>query len=82
MIERPLSDTTQAQSDDDFTLNTAQMVFMININPAAEKADQEDNFSFFDDIIASAEWKNLFGEMSWDQAYDRYEIMLGQCNDC
>ena len=70
------------QAEDDFTLNTAQMTFMINIDAAAEQADQNDDFAFFDELVASDGWRQLFGDMSWDQAYDRYEIMIGRCSDC
>jgi hypothetical protein len=49
------------------------MVFMINVDAAAEIADQADNYRFFDELVASEEWKRLFGDMSWDNAYDRYE---------
>jgi hypothetical protein len=62
---------------DDFRLSAEQMVFMINIDTAAELADKEDNYTFFDELVASDEWKKLFGEISWDNAYDRYEIMIG-----
>lgn len=67
--------------DDSFTLNAAQMTFMINIDAAAEQADRADDFAFFDDLVASDAWKQLFGDTSWDQAYDRYEIMIGRCSD-
>jgi hypothetical protein len=65
------------QNVDDFRLSAEQMVFMINIDAAAELADQSDDYEFFDNLTASDEWKQLFGEMSWDNAYDRYEIMIG-----
>jgi hypothetical protein len=70
------------QVNEDFSLNAAQMEFMINIEAAAEQAEQEDNYTFFDEVLDSQEWQTLFGKMSWDQAYDRFEIMLGRCTDC
>jgi hypothetical protein len=74
----PLVEQLEAQ----FTLSTAQMAFMLNIEAAAEQADQDDDDAFFAGLVASDEWRLLFGSMSWDQAYDRYEIMLGRCADC
>ncbi|MCI0714528.1 MAG: hypothetical protein L0154_30520 [Chloroflexi bacterium] len=82
MSSQPRTEQTTGQIKDDFVLNAAQMEFMINIDAAAEQADQEGNYDFFDDVVASEEWKSLFGDMSWDQAYDRYEIMIGRCTDC
>ena len=73
---------TDDAGEDDFTLNAAQMMFMINVDAAAEKADKEEDYQFFGDLTASDEWKRLFKDMSWDQAYDRYEIMIGRCTDC
>lgn len=74
MTDRAISNEVTTY-DDDFGLTTEQMVFMINIHPAAEKADKADNFAFFDTLVASDEWQSLFDNMSWDQAYDRYEIV-------
>lgn len=61
--------------NDDWTLNAAQMAFMVNAEAAAELADQDNDYDFFDGIVASEEWKHLFGDMSWDAAYDRFEEM-------
>lgn len=68
--------------EDDFRLSAEQMVFMINVDAAAEIADEHDDYAFFDELVSSEEWKMLFGKMSWDNAYDRYEIMIGRCTDC
>lgn len=59
---------------DDFTLNAEQMAFMDSIEAAAEVADKEDDYAFFDALVASQEWRALFGAMGWDQAYDRWEM--------
>jgi hypothetical protein len=66
------------QDADDFRLTAEQMVFMINIDAAAEFADQANDYEFFDKLTISDEWKSLFGEMSWDNVYDRYEIMIAK----
>ena len=61
--------------EDDFSLNSAQMVFMMNCEAAIEKAEAEDDAQFFYDLADSPEYKALFGDMSIDQALDRYELM-------
>ena len=79
---QPMSDHAYEPVEDDFTLNAAQMEFMINVEVAVDEADRQDNDTFFDALVASDAWQMLFGDMSWDQAYDRYEIMIGRCTDC
>lgn len=76
--------TTQIQKqqnesidEDDFSLNTVQMVFMINHENAIEQAYAAHDMVFLRQLAASNEYKELFGDMSWDQAYDRYECMSG-----
>jgi len=63
---------------DDFTLNVEQMVFMMNAINAIEQAENEGDKQFFVDLKNSPDYKRLFGEMSIDQAIDRYELMIGQ----
>lgn len=65
----------EAVDEDDFSLNAAQMVFMMNAEAAIEKAEAEDDDQFFYDLADSPEYKALFGDMSIDQALDRYELM-------
>lgn len=67
--------------EDDFSLNAAQMEFMLRVHNAAEQADANEDYAFFDAIVASEDWKRLFGDMSWDQAWDRYEVMLAPAAD-
>ena len=77
--------TTQIQNqqqsasvdEDDFSLNAAQMVFMINHENAIEQAYSAHDMSFLHQLAASSEFKLLFGDMGWDQAYDRYECICG-----
>ncbi len=66
------------QDEDDFSLNAAQMVFMMNSENAMRKAELEDDVQFFRNLAASDEYKALFGDMSIDQAIDRYEVMTGK----
>lgn len=82
-ITKPIqTETRPVTEDDDFILNAAQMQFMINAHNAAEAAYATEDWAIIDEITASDEWQRLFGDMSWDQAYDRYEIMMGFCEDC
>jgi hypothetical protein len=82
-ITKPAQPETRSEiTDDDFTLNAAQMQFMINAHNAAEAAYENQDWTIIDEITASNEWRQLFGDMSWDQAYDRYEIVMGLCDDC
>jgi hypothetical protein len=80
-MQEPVAKATR-EATDEFSLNAAQMEFMLRIHNAAEAADTSEDYDFFDAIVSSQEWKNLFGEMSWDQVWDRYEIMVGDCQDC
>jgi hypothetical protein len=70
----------KAVDENDFSLNTAQMVFMINHENAIERAYTAHDMAFLRHLAASDEYKELFGDMSWDQAYDRYECMSGKCD--
>lgn len=63
-------------SDENFKLNNLQMAFMTSKIVLAERAYREDDESFFDEIVKTEQWKQIFGAMSWDQAYDRYEETL------
>lgn len=82
MATQPITNPVTQADIEDFTLTAAQIAFMINIDAAAERADAADDYDFFDGVVASDAWRGLFGDMSWDQAYDRYEIMIGRCEDC
>ncbi len=79
MSNRDISQTAHQEDRelDTFRLNAAQMEFMLRIHNAAQKADFEQNDQFFTEIMNSAEWATLFPDFGWDQAWDRYEIMLG-----
>jgi hypothetical protein len=70
----------ESMDEDDFSLNTAQMVFMMNHENAIEQAYSAHNMEFLRQLAESGEYKELFGDMGWDQAYDRYECMSGKCD--
>lgn len=69
----------ELDAEADFNLNAAQMEFMLRIHNAAETADAADDFEFFRQLVKSDEWQQLFPDFGWDQAWDRYEIMLTVC---
>jgi hypothetical protein len=79
--------TTQTQQqnesmdEDDFSLDAAQMVFMMNHENAIEQAYAAHDMAYLRQLAASDEYKELFGGLSWDQAYDRYECMSGECDE-
>jgi hypothetical protein len=51
------------------------MVFMMNAEAAIAEAEAQDDDQIFIDLGASPEYQALFGDMSIDQALDRYELM-------
>ena len=61
---------------DDWTLNADQMIFMLQHHNPIEAAYAEDNLAFLRELAKSEEYKAVFGAMSFDEAYDRYECML------
>lgn len=80
--ERQIDIHNERDEIDDFMLNASQMEFMFRIHNQAESAYQAENWAFFDDVIQTEDWQSLFIDMSWDQAWDCYEIMIGECKDC
>jgi hypothetical protein len=71
-----------ANNDDNWTLSTAQIIFMLQHHNEIELADENDDEAFFDCFINSDEFRSLFGDMTFDEAYDRYETMLeAGCSD-
>jgi hypothetical protein len=61
---------------DDWTLTTDQMVFMLQYNNPIAEAYANENMDYLRQLETSAEYKTLFGAMSFDEAYDRYECTL------
>jgi len=73
-IQKPVPPTTA--DVDDFTLTVDQMIFMMNAINAIEQAEADDDKQFFIDLKESEEYQRLFGQMSIDQAIDRFELTL------
>jgi len=63
-------------AQNDWTLTTDQMVFMMQYNNPIEEAYANDDMDYLRQLEASDEYRALFGEMSFDEAYDRYECTL------
>lgn len=57
----------------DWTLTPQQRAYMDQRKPFIENAYAANDMDFMRDLAASDEYKTLFGGMSWDEAYDRYE---------
>lgn len=58
---------------DEWTLTPHQMLFMIQHHNFIEMAFEQDNLENLREFAASDEFRALFNEMSFDEAYDRYE---------
>jgi hypothetical protein len=64
------------QEEDDWSLNTDQMIFMLQHHNVIEAAFENDDMQFLRDLADSEAYRSIFGDMSFDEAYDRYEVML------
>lgn len=60
---------------DDWTLTEAQADFMDSRYWEIVTAYDTDDMPTLRAIAASDEYKALFGDMSWDEAYDRFECL-------
>lgn len=58
-------------------LNTEQMIFMLRLNNSILDAYENEDMEKLGDIEASGEYRDLFGDMTFDEAFDRYEEMIG-----
>jgi len=60
----------------EWTLNPRQMLFLMQNHNVLEKAYADNNLEFLRQFAESEDFKDLFGDMGFDEAYDRYETML------
>lgn len=65
-----------AEIDDEWSLNTDQMIFMMQHHNLIEQAFADDDMDSLRALAASEAYKMIFHDMSFDEAYDRYESML------
>jgi hypothetical protein len=61
---------------DEWTLSPQQMLFLMQNHNALEKAYADGDLDFLRQFAESKAFKDLFGNMSFDEAYDRYETTL------
>jgi hypothetical protein len=69
-------DKTDQVAQDDWTLNADQMLFMLQHHNPIETAYADGDLDFLRELAQSEAYLAAFGEMPWDEAYDRYECML------
>jgi hypothetical protein len=62
-----------AEDDDSWALQGAQLAFMLQHHDEIETAYASEDMTFLDRLESSEEYRNLFGDMPWDEAYDRFE---------
>lgn len=62
--------------EDDWMLSAEQMLFMLQNHNAIESAFAENDIESLRQLAANDDFITLFGAMSFDEAYDRYETML------
>lgn len=60
---------------DDWTLTDEQYNFIAQRHNIVIDAYDCDDMDTLRDIEALPEFANLFGDMCWDEAFDRYECM-------
>ena len=68
--------TETSIQQDDWILNADQMIFMLQHHNPIEAAYEDDRLEYLRELADSQEYKAVFGEMGFDEAYDRYECML------
>lgn len=59
--------------EDEWSLTAGQTLFMMQRHNAILEAYERDDVDFLKSLEASAEYQTAFGDMSWDEAFDRYE---------
>ncbi len=58
---------------DDWSLTAEQMLFMMRHHNPILAAYEREDMDFLRQLAASQDYKAAFGNMSWDEAFDRYE---------
>ena len=73
-LSKPVeSEIPETKQSDDWTLTTDQMVYMLQHHNAIETAYRVEDMAALKALAASNEFRVLFGAMSWDEAFDRYD---------
>jgi hypothetical protein len=63
-------------TENDWTLTPEQMLFLMQHNNAFESAYTNDDLEALRAFASSEDYLTLFGNMGFDEAYDRYETIL------
>jgi hypothetical protein len=75
LVETQAHQNDQADADH-WILDTDQMIFMMQHHNMIEAAYASEDLDSLRLLAASEAFKSVFGEMSFDEAYDRYECAL------
>ena len=67
--------------DAEWTLTPEQMFFLRWRQDAINTAYDTGDLTYLDSLEASNQYRVLFGDMSFDEANDRYECMLEELAD-
>lgn len=68
--------STNETAVDEWSLTTDQMVFMLQYHNQIETAYAAQDLDYLRELAASGAFQAIFGDMSFDEAYDRYECTL------
>jgi len=63
---------TRGIDHSDWSLTPEQMLLMLQSHNAIEAAFEQDDLEFLRQFASNHEFKMLFGDMGFDEAYDRY----------
>lgn len=67
------------RNGDDWILSIEQLVFMFDRHYDIARAEKADDDAWFQQLMGSEEWRDVFGNMGFDEAYDRYECVRDGC---
>ncbi|MCZ2099719.1 MAG: hypothetical protein LC121_26345 [Anaerolineae bacterium] len=62
---------------DECALTPEQLAFMVQHHDFIEAAYAAENLDILGDLADSAAYRRYFGAMPFEEAYDRYQCMLG-----
>ena len=83
MASKPVTQDIQEKHIDagEWEINSDQMLFMLQHNNDILLAFENDDMSYFKTLVSTVDYRKLFEDMSFDEAFDRYETMLEEDSD-
>jgi hypothetical protein len=66
----------ELQASEVWDLNADQMFFMLEHHNLILQAYEQEDMATLNQLASSAPYQKIFGAMSWDEAFDRYESSL------